>query len=256
MISLNDTIIRDIKRTNSNYFISGPCSFESYEELYGICLKLKHMGVKFIRAGVFKPRTSPYSFQGIGEQGINIIKRIKDELNIKFVVELTTIEQINKFSEIIDIIQIGSRNMYNYELLKMVGKTDKHVLLKRGLSATIQEWLMAAEYIAKEGNTNIILCERGIRSFDPETRNVLDLQSVPVVKKLCNLPIIVDPSHASGRSDIVEAMSRAAIACGADGLIIESHTNPKLSKSDADQTISMSVLKRIKLFYDRFKKNN
>lgn len=250
-MNLTEMIIGNIKKSQEKYFISGPCSFGSYEELRDIVIELKKLGISYIRAGVFKPRSSPYSFQGLGEQGIKIIQKLKNEFDIKFVTEFTSIEQVKKYSKYIDIIQIGSRNMYNYELLKSVGRTTNKIILKRGMSATVEEWLLSAEYIAKEGNKNIILCERGIRSFDKETRNVLDLQSIPVIKSMCNLPIIVDPSHASGRRDIVEIMSKASIVCGADGLLIESHTNSDISKSDACQTISIKTLVNIKNFYDQ-----
>ncbi len=249
-MDISKMIIGQMPIKHDKYFIAGPCSFATYEELLENVIELKKLGVEYVRTGIFKPRTSPYSFQGLREDGISLIQKLKDNTNIKVVAELTSIDQIKKYSQCIDVIQIGSRNMYNYEMLKCVGRLNKPIILKRGISATIEEWLMAAEYIAKEGNTNIILCERGIRSFDRETRNVLDLQAVAIVKKLCNLPVIVDPSHASGRRDIIEEMSKAAMACGANGLMIESHINPDLSMSDRDQTVSIDVLARVKNFYD------
>lgn len=226
--------------------IAGPCTFGSYEEIYEIAKELKKLNIKFLRAGVFKSRTNPYSFQGLQDEGIEILLKIKKEFGFKLVTELLTIEQVKKYGKDIDIIQIGSRNMYNYELLKEIGKIDKPILLKRGLSATYKEWLMAAEYILKEGNNKVILCERGIRGFDSsETRNVLDLQAVPYIKHNSNLSIIVDPSHASGNRYMVESMSRASLASGCDGLIIEVHTNPEKSLCDSEQTIDIETLKRI-----------
>lgn len=227
---------------DQQFIIAGPCSFSSYEELYEIALELKKLGVEYLRAGCFKPRTSPYSFQGLADEGIEYLIKIKQLTGLKIVTELMDWEQVQKYKDDIDVIQIGSRNMYNYDLLSKLGTISNTILLKRGFSATIEEWLSAAEYIAKNGNQNIILCERGIRGFDTETRNVLDLQAVAVVKKLCALPVIVDPSHASGRADIIEPMSLAAMISGADGLEIEAHTNPKISPSDANQTITIDEL--------------
>ena len=240
-IKIDDIIIPDEK-----IIIAGPCTFGSYEEIYNIAKELKELGVKFLRAGVFKCRTNPYSFQGLQDEGIEILLKVKEELGLHLVVELLTIEQIHKYGKYIDIIQIGSRNMYNYELLKEVGKLDKPVLLKRGLSATYKEWLMAAEYILKEGNNKVILCERGIRGFDSnETRNVLDIQAIPYIKHNSKLSIIVDPSHASGNRYMVESMSKASLIAGSDGLIIEVHTNPEESLCDSEQTIDIETLKRI-----------
>ena len=239
-------IIDDIVIGKEPIIIAGPCTFGSYEEIYEIAKELKKLNIKFLRAGVFKSRTNPYSFQGLQDEGIEILLNIKKEFGFKLVTELLTIEQVKKYGKDIDIIQIGSRNMYNYELLKEIGKIDKPILLKRGLSATYKEWLMAAEYILKEGNNKVILCERGIRGFDSnETRNVLDLQAIPYIKHNSNLPIIVDPSHASGNRYMVESMSRASLASGCDGLIIEVHTNPEKSLCDSEQTIDIETLKRI-----------
>lgn len=235
---------------NQQFIIAGPCSFSSYEELFNIAIELKKLGVQYLRAGCFKPRTSPYSFQGLLDEGIKHLIKIKEITGLKIVTELMNWDQVQKYKEDIDIIQIGSRNMYNYDLLSKLGTINNTILLKRGLSATIEEWLGAAEYIAKNGNQNIILCERGIRSFDMESRNVLDLQAIPIVKNLCSLPIIVDPSHASGRSDIIEPMCLAAMISGADGLEIEVHTNPQISPSDANQTIDVfkfnNILSKLK----------
>ena len=251
---VKDIIIDEFNLKNEKLIIAGPCTFGSYDEIYSIAVELKKLGIKFLRAGVFKSRTNPYSFQGLQDEGIEILLKIKKELGLYLVVELLTIEQVNKYAKDIDIIQIGSRNMYNYELLKEVGKLSNPILLKRGLSATYSEWLNAAEYILKEGNYKVILCERGIRGFDSsETRNVLDLQAVPYIKKHSKLPIIIDPSHASGNSYMVDAMSRAGLVSGADGLIIEVHTNPSESLCDSSQTIDIDTLNNIIDFNERIK---
>ncbi len=233
--------------------IAGPCTFGSYEELYKIASELKKRGITHLRAGAFKMRTSPDSFQGLREEGMEILFRIKEELNIKIVVELTSIEQVHKYGDKIDIIQVGTRNMYNYELLKEIGKTKTPVILKRAFSATYQEWIMAAEYIKREGNSNIILCERGIRNFmSDETRNILDLQAIPYIKHNTEYPIIIDPSHASGRSYMVESMSKASISAGADGLLIEVHYNPEESLCDKNQTIDLETFDRILEFIRKY----
>lgn len=235
--------------------IAGPCTFGSYKELYKIAKELKQIGIKFLRAGAYKSRTNPYSYQGLGDKGIEILLKIKKELKLGIVTELMTAKQVKKFGEDIDIIQIGARNMFNYDLLKVVGKLDKPVLLKRSFMATYKEWLLAAEYILKEGNNKVILCERGIRSFNStETRNVLDIQAIPFIKKHCNLPILIDPSHASGKSYMVESMSKASLIAGADGLIIETHIDPKSSLCDSEQTIDIETLKRIIDFKEKVKK--
>lgn len=236
---------------NKKVIIVGPCTFGSYDELYSIAKNLKKRNINFLRAGTFKSRTSPYSFRGLGDEGIEILIKVKKELSINIVTELMTIEQINKYGDKIDIIQIGSRNMYNYDLLKAVGKIDKPVLLKRGLSATYEEWLLAAEYILKEGNHKVILCERGIRNYDNETRNVLDIQAVPYIKRHTKLPILIDPSHASGKSYMIESMSKASLIAGADGLLIETHINPSESLCDSEQTINIDQLQKIIYFNER-----
>lgn len=247
-IQINNEFIGDKERC----IIAGPCTFASYEEVYSIAKELKKIGIKFFRAGAYKGRTNPYSFQGLQDEGIEILLKIKKELNICIVTELLTINQVKKYAKDIDIIQVGSRSMYNYELLKELGKTNKPILLKRGLTATYKEWLLAAEYILKEGNYNVILCERGIRSFNSdETRNVLDIQAIPYIKKNSKLPIIIDPSHASGKDYMIEPMSKAALIAGADGLIIETHINPSQSLCDSKQTISIETLKSILIFKER-----
>lgn len=230
---------------NKKVLIAGPCSFGTYEELDNIAKELKKLNVDVLRAGTFKGRTSPYAFQGLGDKGVEILLEIGKKYNIPVVTELTSIEQVHKYGNKLDIIQIGARNMYNYELLKEVGKLKTPVILKRGLSATYKEWLLSAEYIKNEGNKNIILCERGIRSFDNTTRNVLDIAAVPYIKNNSNYKVIVDPSHATGTRYMIRPLSLASLAAGSDGLIIEAHTTPESSLSDSKQTINISTLKDI-----------
>ena len=225
--------------------IAGPCTFGSYDEIYKIASMLKERGIKYLRAGTFKMRTSPDSFQGLRDEGMEMLLKIKKELGLKIVTELTSIEQVKKYGSKIDIIQIGARNMYNYELLKEVGKLKTPVLLKRSFSATYNEWINAAEYIKREGNKNVILCERGIRSFSNETRNVLDLQAIPYIHKNTDYKIIVDPSHASGLSYMVESMSKASLAAGCDGLLLEVHYDPESSLCDSKQTIDLETFDKI-----------
>lgn len=217
--------------------IAGPCSVESREGIMEIALTLKPMGIHVLRGGVFKPRTNPYDFQGLGYRGLEYLKEAADAIGVPFVTELMDENALEAFVEMVDIIQVGSRNMYNYSLLKALGKTQKPVLLKRGMSATIHEWIMAAEYLASEGNPNVILCERGIRTYDTYTRNTLDLSAVPIMKMETGLPIIVDPSHGTGRRELIVPMSKASLACGADGLMIEVHPNPDCALSDGPQSL-------------------
>ncbi|MDV3426565.1 MAG: 3-deoxy-7-phosphoheptulonate synthase [Bacillota bacterium] len=217
--------------------IAGPCSVESYEQVLEIAKSIKKSGAGFLRGGAFKPRTSPYSFQGLGLAGLNILKAVKKETGMPIVTELMSVEMLDKFVEDVDVIQIGARNMSNFDLLKEVGKTKVPILLKRGMSSTIEEFLMSAEYIMSEGNQNVILCERGIRTFENYTRNTLDLSAVPAIKKLSHLPIIVDPSHAAGMWWMVEPLSKAAVSAGADGLMIEVHNDPANAKCDGQQSI-------------------
>lgn len=225
--------------------ISGPCSIESYDIMIKIGKELKDLGVHMLRGGAFKPRTSPYDFQGLKEEGLKIIKSVGEEVGVPIITEVMDARDIDNALNYTDMIQIGSRNMYNYTLLTEVGKTKAPILLKRGLSATISEWVYAAEYIMSEGNTNVVLCERGIRTFESYTRNTLDLNSVAVVKQKYRIPVIVDPSHGTGLRELVPTMSLASIAAGADGLIIESHIIPDNAICDARQTISMESLKKI-----------
>jgi len=217
--------------------IAGPCGVEGRKRTLDIARAVRKCGAVMFRGGAFKPRTSPYSFQGLGEEGLKILAEVREETGMKIVTEIVSPSLVDLVMKYVDVFQIGARNMQNFELLKSVGRTGKPVLLKRGLSATIEEWLMAAEYILSEGNDQVILCERGIRTFETYTRNTLDLTAVPVVKKLSHLPVIVDPSHATGLRDKVSPMARAAIASGADGLIVEVHDDPPRAQSDGPQSL-------------------
>ena len=217
--------------------IAGPCSIESYEQMDETAQQLSKSNVKIIRGGAFKPRTNPYAFQGLGEEGLKIIRSVADNHKMAVVSEIMDISQLDLFLRYADILQVGARNMQNFNLLKELGKIHKPIILKRGFSATYEEWLMSAEYIMAGGNNQVILCERGIRTFEKYTRNTLDLAAIPVIKKLSHLPIIVDPSHATGLRDKVEPMSRAAIAAGCDGLIIEVHNNPDIAVCDGAQSL-------------------
>ena len=223
--------------------ISGPCSVETQEQMDESAKWVKQSGCRLMRGGAFKPRTSPYSFQGHGTEGLDIFRRAADKQGLPIVTELMDARQLDTFLEYgVDVIQIGTRSMQNFDLLKEVGKVDTPVILKRGMSATISEWLMAAEYIAAGGNHNIIFCERGIRTFETYYRNVLDVTAIPVLKKETHLPVIVDPSHAGGKAWMVPALSRAAIAAGADGLLVEMHPNPCEAWCDADQALNPQEL--------------
>lgn len=252
LVKNNNNFKNEVINENKKIIIAGPCTFGTYEEVYSIAKELKRLGIKYFRAGAYKSRTSPYSFQGMQEEGIEMLIRLKKELDIKIVTELMTVEQVKKYGNFIDIIQVGTRNMYNYDLLKELGKTKKMIILKRGFMATYKEWLLSAEYILKEENYNVVLCERGIRGFDSsETRNILDIQAIPFIKHHSKLPIIIDPSHASGKSYIVKSMSKASLIAGADGLIIETHINPEQSLCDSEQTIDVETLKEIIEFKER-----
>lgn len=216
---------------------AGPCAVENKMTLMNIAQKVKDAGAAFVRGGAFKPRTSPYSFQGLGEEGLKYLAYVRKKTGMPVITEIMDPRDMNIVSKYTDIIQIGTRNMQNFRLLLEVGTAKKPVLLKRGLSATIKEWLMAAEYIMSKGNQRVILCERGIRTFETATRNTLDLSAVPVLKKLTHLPVVVDPSHGVGKWDLVAPMAKAAVAAGADGLIIEVHTNPEEAFSDGEQSL-------------------
>ena len=218
-------------------YIAGPCSIESFEQVLEVARAVKASGANLLRGGAFKPRTSPYSFQGLGLEGLDILYEVIKEVGLPIVTELLSLEHLDIFNEKVDLIQIGARNMQNFDLLKHLGQVDRPILLKRGLNATYEEWIMAAEYIMANGNENVILCERGIRTFEQYTRNTLDLQSVPVLNRLTHLPVIVDPSHAGGKWWLVEPMAKAAVAAGADGLMIEVHNNPECALCDGAQSL-------------------
>ncbi len=222
--------------------IAGPCSVENLDQLTQIAKQLNKHGIRLMRGGAFKPRTSPYSFQGLGHEGLSLMQAVADEHALFTVTELMDVRFLDDFLEAgVGVIQIGSRNMQNFDLLKTVGQTRTPVMLKRGLAATIKEWLLAAEYVASQGNSQIILCERGIRSFEPSYRNMLDITAIPVAKRETHLPVIVDPSHAAGHADLVPALAKAAIAAGADGLLIEIHPNPSQALSDQAQALDFKM---------------
>lgn len=225
--------------------IAGPCAIESYDQLLKTAKFVKSKGANILRGGAYKPRTSPNSFQGLKEEGLEILKAVKKETGMAVITELMDIRELDKLYEVTDIIQIGSRNMQNFNLLTEVGKQDKPVMLKRGLSATIGEWIGAAEYIAVEGNSKIIMCERGIRTYNDYTRNTLDLAAVPIIKKETGLPVIVDPSHGTGIRELVKPMSYAAMACGADGIMVEVHPNPDEALSDGEQSLDFDDFKEL-----------
>ena len=218
--------------------IAGPCSVESEEQVVGIAEAVKASGAAMLRGGAFKPRTSPYSFQGMGTPGLDLLLEAKKATGLPIVSEIMAPRYVELFEEKVDVVQIGARNMQNFDLLKEVGRMSKPILLKRGLSNSYEEWIMSAEYIMSEGNENVILCERGIRTFETYTRNTLDLSAIPAVKKMSHLPIIVDPSHAAGLAWMVEPLAMAAIAAGADGLIIEVHNDPPHAKCDGQQSLT------------------
>lgn len=219
--------------------IGGPCTVESMAQMETVADHLKLAPVQALRGGVYKPRTSPYAFQGLGLEGLEILDSVRQRYEMPVVTEVMAISQIEEITAYADMLQIGSRNMQNFDLLKAVGQANKPVLLKRGLAATIEEFVMAAEYVVSHGNPNVVLCERGIRSFDPYTRNVLDLGAVVALKQIAHLPVIVDPSHAAGKRELIADLARGAIACGADGLIIECHPTPEQSVSDARQALAL-----------------
>lgn len=253
LIRIGETII------GSGYFtvMAGPCSVESETQIFSIAKSVSAAGATVLRGGAFKPRTSPYEFQGLGKEGLCYLRAAANEYGLLAVSEVMDTADLSLVSNYVDIIQIGSRNMHNYSLLKQAGKINKPILLKRGLSATYHEWLMAAEYIMQAGNPNIILCERGIRTFETHTRNTLDLAAVPALHELTHLPVIVDPSHGTGLRSLVPSMAYAAFAVGAEGLMVEVHPYPDQSWSDAKQTISPEVfglmMKRIRTMQSIFR---
>lgn len=247
-IRQEDTVIQldDLKIGGKTLtVIAGPCAVENETQIFTIARQLAKMGVRLLRGGAFKPRTSPYSFQGLGEDGLKLLARAREETGLKIVSEAVDSETVELVADYVDIIQIGSRNMYNYSLLKKIGKLNKPVLLKRGLSATLEEFLMAAEYIVSQGNFKVILCERGIRTFSDFSRNTLDMNVVPMVKRLSHLPIIVDPSHASGDRKSVLPLARGAVAVGADGVIVEVHPDPDTALSDGAQSLYPMQFKQL-----------
>jgi 3-deoxy-7-phosphoheptulonate synthase len=225
--------------------MAGPCSVESEAQVRAAAAAVRRAGAKVLRGGAFKPRSSPYSFQGLGEEGLRLLRWAADEQNMKVVSEVMDLSQLGAMDEYVDILQVGARNMQNFSLLRELGKMRKPVLLKRGISATIEEWLLSAEYVLAGGNMDVILCERGIRTFENYTRNTLDISAIPVVKKLSHLPIIADPSHGTGRRDKVAPMARAAVAAGADGLIIEVHCDPDRALSDGAQSLPPAQFDRL-----------
>ncbi len=225
--------------------MAGPCSVEGKTMIENIAQEVKEAGAKMLRGGAYKPRTSPYAFQGMQYEGIKCLVNARNKTNLPIVTELMSADKIDEFVENVDLIQIGARNMQNFDLLKAVGKINKPILLKRGLSATIEEWIMSAEYIMASGNPNVILCERGIRTFEKYTRNTLDVSVIPIIKEKTHLPIVIDPSHATGDWKLVEAMSLAAIAAGADGLIIEVHDQPDCAWSDGAQSLKPEKFARL-----------
>ncbi|MCF7870735.1 MAG: 3-deoxy-7-phosphoheptulonate synthase [Candidatus Omnitrophica bacterium] len=234
IIKVKDSVEFGSKKIN---IVAGPCSIETKAQLKEIAGKIKDSGASLIRGGAFKPRTSPYSFQGLGEEGLKILQDISNQFGIPAVTEVMDTRDVELVARYADVFQIGARNMQNFNLLKEVGQTKKPIILKRGLSATVKELLMSAEYILSEGNFNVILCERGIRTFSEFTRNTLDISAVPVIKMCSHLPVIVDPSHAAGKWGLVNPLSKAAVAAGADGLLVEVHPNPKEALSDGPQQL-------------------
>lgn len=243
-----DTVIQigDCKVGGGNVaVIAGPCSVESEEQMVHTAALVKSYGATMLRGGAYKPRTSPYSFQGMGEDGLRLLEKARQETGLPFVTEVMGIEAFDVVEASADLIQIGARNMQNYDLLKRAGRSTKPILLKRGFSATLEEFLMSAEYILAGGNPNVILCERGIRTFDTYTRNTLDLSVIPAIKELSHLPIIVDPSHACGKWSMVEPLAKASMAVGADGLIIEVHHNPEKARCDGAQSLKPEKFGRL-----------
>jgi 3-deoxy-7-phosphoheptulonate synthase len=241
LINVKDRVIGGKKI----HVVAGPCAVENKTIIMSIAEKVKEAGASFIRGGAYKPRTSPYSFQGLGEEGLKYLAEAGEKTGLPVVTELMDPRDLEVMVKYADIIQIGARNMQNFRLLLEVGSVRKPVLLKRGLSATIKEWLMSAEYIMSRGNHEVILCERGIRTFETATRNTLDLSAVPLLKQLTHLPVVVDPSHGVGKWDLVAPMAKAAVAAGADGLLIEVHTNPEEAMSDGEQSLKTDAFMKL-----------
>ena len=249
-----DTIVqfdnKGIIGDGNKSFVFGPCSVESQEQVDTVAADLQAKGEKFIRGGAFKPRTSPYDFQGLGEEGLKILKNTKDKYGLNVVSEIVTPADLELADDYLDVFQIGARNMQNFELLKEAGRTNKPVLLKRGMSATIEEFIFAAEYIASQGNSNIILCERGIRTYEKATRNTLDISAVPILKQGTHLPVMVDVTHSTGRKDIMLPTAKAALAVGADGVMAEVHPDPAVALSDSGQQMDLEQFDK---FYNELK---
>ncbi len=244
---MEDTIIRinGIEIGGKEIVImAGPCAVESREQIMEIAVALKEMGIKILRGGAYKPRTSPYSFQGLKEKGLEYLEEVKNSTGLSVVSEVMSPEDVDRVSKVVDILQIGARNMQNFPLLEAVGRTDKVVLLKRGMMATIEELLMAAEYILSNGNPRVILCERGIRTFEKYTRNTFDISAIPLLKKLSHLPVIADPSHGTGIRDLVIPVGKSAIAGGADGLLVEVHPDPSCALSDGAQSLDLPMFSK------------
>ncbi len=236
----NDTVVSvgNVKIGGGHFaVIAGPCSVESEEQIVEVALSVKTSGAQILRGGAFKPRTSPYAFQGLKAEGLKLLLKAKEVSGLPIITEIMTISALELFNDV-DIIQVGARNMQNFDLLKELGRTDKPILLKRGLANTLQELLMSAEYIMSEGNENVILCERGIRTFETYTRNTLDLSAVPVLHGLTHLPVVVDPSHGTGKASLVPPMAAAAVACGADGIMVEVHNDPTCALCDGNQSLN------------------
>ncbi|MBU0727572.1 3-deoxy-7-phosphoheptulonate synthase [Patescibacteria group bacterium] len=236
LVKINDDVIFG---DNKPVIIAGPCGVESKEQIRTIAKGVKELGADMLRGGAFKPRTSPYSFQGMGADGLKLLKEVGDEFGLPIVSECVSTEDLGVFEKYADMIQIGARNMQNFDLITKVARLGKPVLLKRGMSATVDEFMFAAEYILNEGNKNLVLCERGIRTFEQSTRNILDLNSMALIKQVSHLPIIVDPSHAAGRYDLVTPLARAGLAAGADGIIVEVHNKPDEALSDGKQSLTL-----------------
>lgn len=266
LASRNHSVKSDVVRIGEAVFggggfgvIAGPCSLESREQVFEAAGYLKRAGVGILRASTFKPRTSPYDFQGLGRKGLKILREVREATGMMVETEVMDVRDAAVAAEYVDVLRVGARNMQNFDLLREIGRLDTPVILKRGMSATVKEFIMAAEYVLLSGNSNVILCERGIRTFETAYRNVLDLSAVALLKRETNLPVIVDPSHAAGRTDLVTPLARAAVAVGADGLIVETHPDPEQALSDGAQSLSpgefMKFMEEVKLMCNAMKKN-
>lgn len=242
LVKINDKIVFGRKEP---VIIAGPCAIESKEQLLRIAKTIKKLGAHMLRGGAYKPRTSPYSFQGMGEEALKMMHDVGKEVGLPIVTEIVSIADLDLFKKYVDMVQIGSRNMHNFDLLQRVAAIGKPILLKRGMSATMEEFLLAAEYILNKGNPNVVLCERGIRTFETSTRNILDLNTLALIRRESHLPIIADPSHSAGRYDLVSPLAKAALAAGAHGLIIEVHNNPKEALSDGEQSLNFETFKSL-----------